>query len=206
MQPRNSTFAVLEKLVGAVALACGWALLALCALTGYDIVARRLLGHSVQGVDEIGGYILAITASVGFAAALLNRMHTRIDLGLMIMPVPLRAVMNAVAAITLAGFAIFMTEKAWATLMETLEFGARASTPLQTPLWIPQTLWIFGIALFALIATTMAVHAVWLLLRGQFGTLNTQYGPPSIDEETEASLKVTTPHSSADATIKEAMK
>lgn len=206
MPRRISTFSALDKLVSAVALVCGWALLTLCALTGYDIVARRLLGHSVQGVDEIGGYILAITAAVGFAAALLNRMHTRIDLVLMIMPVQLRAAMNALAAIALAGFAIFMTEKAWSTLTETLEFGARASTPLQTPLWIPQSLWVFGIALFALTSSAMAVHAVWMLLRRQNELLNTQYGPPSITEETEASLKISTVQSSGDDTIKGAVQ
>jgi hypothetical protein len=34
----------------------------------------------------------------------------------------------------------------------------------------------------------MAVHAIWLLLRGKIDMLNNQYGNPSIDEETEASL------------------
>ena len=193
MQSDNMPFAILNTVVTAVAIACGWALLGLCALTGYDIVARRMLGHSVQGVDEIGGYILAITASVGFAAALLNRMHTRIDLVLTIMPPQLRAVMNTLAALCLAGFAVFMSQKAFVTLNETLEFGARASTPLQTPLWIPQSLWIFGIVLFAVIACVMAAHAVLLLFRGQIDTVNKQYGPPSIDEETEASLAVTGP-------------
>jgi TRAP-type C4-dicarboxylate transport system permease small subunit len=193
MQPDNKTFALLNNVVTAVAIACGWALLALCALTGYDILARRLLGHSVQGVDEIGGYILAITASVGFAAALLNRMHTRIDLVLVIMPPRLRAVMNTFAALCLAGFALFMAQKAFVTLNETLEFGSRASTPLQTPLWIPQSLWIMGILLFAIISCVMAAHATWLLFRGQIDTINKQYGPPSIDEETEASLAMAGP-------------
>lgn len=190
MQPDSNAFGILNGLANAVAIACGWALLALCALTGYDIVARRLLNHSVQGVDEIGGYVLAITGSVGFAAALLNRMHTRIDLILAIMPARLRAVMNTIAAIALAGFAVFITQKALVTLIETLEFGSRASTPLQTPLWIPQSLWIFGIVLFAIVSCVMAVHAIWLLLRGKIDMLNKQYGNPSIDEETKASLTV----------------
>jgi TRAP-type C4-dicarboxylate transport system permease small subunit len=190
MQPDSNAFGILNGLANTVAIACGWALLALCALTGYDIVARRLLNHSVQGVDEIGGYVLAITGSVGFAAALLNRMHTRIDLILAIMPAGLRAVMNTIAAIALAGFAVFITQKALVTLIETLEFGSRASTPLQTPLWIPQSLWIFGIVLFAIVSCVMAVHAIWLLLRGKIDMLNKQYGNPSIDEETKASLTV----------------
>jgi TRAP-type C4-dicarboxylate transport system permease small subunit len=193
MQSDNMPFAILNTVVTAVAIACGWALLSLCALTGYDIIARRMLGHSVQGVDELGGYVLAITASGGFAAALLNRMHTRIDLVLTIMPPRLRAVMNTLAALCLAGFAVFMSQKAFVTLNETLEFGARASTPLQTPLWIPQSLWIFGIVLFAVIACVMAGHAMWLLYCGQIDTVNKQYGPPSIDDETEASLAVTSP-------------
>jgi len=193
MQSDKMPFAIMNTVVTAVAIACGWALLALCALTGYDIIARRMLGFSVQGVDEIGGYVLAITASVGFAAALLNRMHTRIDLVLGIMPPRLCAVMNTFAALCLAGFAVFMTQKAFITLNETLEFGARASTPLQTPLWIPQSLWIFGIVLFAIVSCVMAAHAAWLLFRGQIDTVNKQYGPPSIDEETEASLAVTSP-------------
>lgn len=193
MQPDKMPFAILNTVVTAAAIACGWALLSLCALTGYDIIARRMLGHSVQGVDEIGGYVLAITASVGFAAALLNRMHTRIDLVLAIMPPRLRAVMNTLAALCLAGFAVFMSQKAFVTLNETLEFGARASTPLQTPLWIPQSLWIFGIVLFAIVSCVMAAHALWLLIRGQIDTVNKQYGPPSIDDETEASLAVTSP-------------
>jgi hypothetical protein len=96
--------------------------------------------------------------------------------------------MNTIAAIALAGFAVFMTQKALVTLIETLEFGSRASTPLQTPLWIPQSLWIFGIVLFAIVSCVMAVHAIWLLLRGKIDMLNNQYGNPSIDEETEASL------------------
>jgi TRAP-type C4-dicarboxylate transport system permease small subunit len=188
MQPDSKAFGILNGLVNSVAIACGWSLLALCALTGYDIVARRLLNHSVQGVDEIGGYVLAITGSVGFAAALLSRMHTRIDIILAIMPAGLRAMMNTIAAIAMAGFAVFITQKALVTLIETLEFGSRASTPLQTPLWIPQSLWIFGIVLFAIVSCVIAVHAIWLLLRGKIDMLNKKYGNPSIGEETKASL------------------
>ena len=41
-------------------IACGWALMAICFATLYDIVARRLFAHSVQGVTEVGAYLLAI--------------------------------------------------------------------------------------------------------------------------------------------------
>ena len=43
------------------------------------IIARKLFSYSLQGVDEIGGYVVAITGTFGFAYALINRTHTRIE-------------------------------------------------------------------------------------------------------------------------------
>lgn len=179
---------VLERVINAAAIAAGYACLGLCFLVGYEIVARRFLSHSVQGVDEIGGYVLALTAAIGFASALLHSMHTRIDVALSHFPRPVQAILNTIAASLLAGFAVFMLLRAWAALQESIEFGSRASTPLQTPLWIPQTAWVGGIGLFALIASAMAVHSVLLLLRWRTEDLNNAYGPPSLMEEINEQL------------------
>jgi hypothetical protein len=42
-------------------------------------------------------------------------------------------------------------------LEKTLSTGARANTPLETPLWIPQTLWWLGWVWFAMSATILLV-------------------------------------------------
>jgi TRAP-type C4-dicarboxylate transport system permease small subunit len=157
-------------------------MLGLCFLIGFEIFSRKLFGHSVQGVDEIGGYVLAATAAVGFAYALLHGIHTRIELALARMSTTLQAVLNTIAAVMLAGFASFMALRAWAALSESIEFGSRASTPLQTPLWIPQTIWFSGLCFFAFVGVAMAIHAVLLLGRDR-DRLNQTYGPPSLDEE-----------------------
>ncbi|MCL5425218.1 TRAP transporter small permease subunit [Halomonas sp. NPDC076908] len=181
-------FPGLERLVNIAAIMCGYACLGLCLLIGYEIVARRLLGHSVQGVDELGGYILAITSAVGFSAALMHRMHTRIELGLSRFPVAIQACLNGVAILLLAGFTVFMLLQVWGTWQTSIAYGSRASTPLQTPLWIPQGLWLFGVALFAFVATSMLIHSCWLLLRTNYQMLNECYGPPSLQEEVDKSL------------------
>lgn len=181
-------FPGLERLVNIAAIMCGYACLGLCLLIGYEILARRLLGHSVQGVDELGGYILAITSAVGFSAALLHRMHTRIELGLSRFPVAVQACLNGVAILLLAGFAVFMLLQVWGTWQSSIAYGSRASTPLQTPLWIPQGFWMLGVALFALVATAMLIHSLWLLVRANYQTLNDCYGPPSLQDEVEKSL------------------
>lgn len=178
----------IEKAINLAAIGTGYACLGLCFLIGYEIIARRLLSHSVQGVDELGGYVLAITTGVGFASALLHRMHTRIDVAISHFPRIVQAILNTVAAALLAGFAVFMLLRAWDALQESIDFGSRSSTPLQTPLWIPQTVWVAGIGLFALIASAMALHSLLLLLRRRTDDVNNTYGPPSLMDEIDEQL------------------
>lgn len=180
-------FRMLEGGVALLAIACGYGCLGLSFLIGFEILARKLANYSLQGVDELGGYVLAVTAAIGFAYALIHRVHTRIDLGITALRPPGRAILNAFAAVLLAGYTCFMAFRAWGALAESLEFGSRASTPLQTPLWIPQSLWLLGIVTFAVVSVAMAFDALLLLWRDR-DTLNSRYGPPSLDEEIEASM------------------
>ncbi|WP_048307162.1 TRAP transporter small permease subunit [Halomonas sp. PR-M31] len=172
-----------RKLAHGAAIVAGYAALGLSLLIAFEVVSRKFFNFSLQGVDEIGGYVLAIGVAFSFAYALLHRAHTRVDMLLVKLPAPLRAFLNAVAMLLLAAFASFMLWRAIETLRETLEFGSRASTPLQTPLWIPQTLWILGLGVFAVLAVFLALRAWWLLLRGQIGVVNDEFGPRSADDE-----------------------
>ena len=46
----------------------------------FEVLARRLLGHSIIGVDELAGYAFGIAMAWGFAQALFMRAHIRVDL------------------------------------------------------------------------------------------------------------------------------
>jgi hypothetical protein len=71
-------------------------------------------------------------------------------------------------------------------LSETIEFQSTATTPLQTPMWIPQSMWYVGIVLFAAITLYLALNSVWLLARGRVDELNRYYGPQTLEEEIES--------------------
>lgn len=165
-----------------LALAGGWWLLGFSFVTCFEIIARKFLGFSLQGIDEVGGYTTAVVSSLAFAWALVTKSHTRVDFLLSHMPEWLRAVLNAFAYALLAGFAVFASLRGWAVLEETIEFDAHAITPLGTPLWIPQSLWLAGIVVFAAIAVLLALHAAWLLLTDR-KRVNQLYGPMTLDEE-----------------------
>ena len=170
--------------VRALQILMGWALIALCVATAVEVVGRKLFGISIQGVNEIGAYMLAISSTWGFSAALLQRAHARVDFLFPRFPGGLHAPLNALAAVLLAFLAIFAAWEGWSVLKDTLRWEATASTPLQTPLWIPQSLWLFGLVLFAGVTAAMAVHAILLLARDR-DRLNRFYGPPSLMEQIE---------------------
>ncbi len=171
---------------------CGWALMAICFATVYDIVARRLFGHSVQGVNEVGAYLLAIVSAFGFSSALLQKAHTRVDFLFPYMPRIVASTLNMVAMVTLAMLAVLSAWYAWGVLDETLLFDSRASTPLQTPMWIPQGLWLAGLGVFAGVACACAVHALILFVTDR-DELDALYGPLSVEGQIDVETQGTLP-------------
>lgn len=171
-----------EGLATVLALVSGIAVAALALLIVYDIVARGLFRHSVQGADELGGYTLALVGSLGLSHTLLRRGHPRIDVAFGLFPARMRAALHVLALAAMAGFALFMTVHALAELGQAVRFNAVTNTPLQTPLWAPQGLWAFGTGFFALTAAVMTAHAA-LLLFSDPARATALYGPATVEEE-----------------------
>lgn len=170
-----------------LAILSGWWLLALSFLTCVEIVMRKFLAMSLQGIDEIGAYTLAVVSAFGFASALTVKAHTRVDFLVGRLPAFPRAVLNALAYVLLAAMAGYAAWRGWAVLDESIEFQAHANSPLQTPLWIPQSAWMLGMGLFAAAAGAMAAHAV-LLLVFSWRQVNRFYGPLTLEEEIETEV------------------
>ncbi len=175
---RNPLARALDRPVRWMQIVMGWALV--------------LFGSSIQGVNEIGAYLLAIVSSWGFSAALLQRAHSRVDFLFQYMPRTLQSILNAVAAVSLGALAVFSAWQSWRVIAETLRWEARANTPLQTPMWIPQSLWFIGLVVFAGVAAACAVHAAVLLFTDR-RKLDDYYGPPSVMEQIDIETQGTLP-------------
>lgn len=175
-----------ERVVTWGALVAGYALLIQSVMTAIEIVGRKLFNFSFQGVDELGGYALAVTASLGFGYAALTRTHTRVDILLRLLPRQLRGLIHLAAMVVLLGIALSMLWYAYSALDETLLYGSIANSPLETPLWIPQSLWLAGFVTFAVVTVLMTWRAVALLLRNDFAALDHEFGTLTPDEEIAA--------------------
>ncbi len=182
----NPVSRVVEPMARILSIIIGWGVLVFALAMTVEIVSRKLFATSFKGMDELGGFVLAIAAAAGASYTMAMRAHTRVDVFLVRFPAPVQRWLNTLALLALAGFAVFAAWRGWAVLGETVEFGSSAPN-LEVPLVWPQAVWFFGLALFAGIASAYGLHALFLLITGRPG-LNSYYGPLSVDEELESEL------------------
>ena len=154
----------LRRLNDVVALGVGAALLGACAFTLIDVIGRRL-GAGLGGAEEISEYVMAGATSWGMAFALLGLAHVRIDFARMRAGPVWRAALDVLAMVALSWTAILIAIKCWPVLEKTLANNARANTALETPLWLPQTVWFSGWLWFAFCASALTLCAVVALAR-----------------------------------------
>ena len=172
-----------------LAIVGGYGFLVLSLLIAFEVLARKFFAFSLQGIDEIGGYIMAGAVALGISYTLVHRSHTRIDMFIDWLPMKLRPAFHAFAMVTLAAFGVFMAWRSTVVLIETIGYQSVASTPLQTPLWIPQLIWAAGLLFFAVLSTVLALHAVVLTVRNP-GAVMVLYGPRTVREEVDAEVAV----------------
>ncbi|MCG8509315.1 MAG: TRAP transporter small permease, partial [Rhodospirillales bacterium] len=148
----------LERLVHFGVWINGVALVFVAILIGFDVIARKMFSVSVGGADEIGGYFLAISSAWAASFSLFKHSHIRMDVVHARLPVRGQRLLDLLALLALFAFVGTVAWYANEMWMKSFSFGSRANTPLLTPLWIPQGLWLIGLAVF-LVTTSAAIVA-----------------------------------------------
>jgi len=153
----------LARINTALALICGLALVGTVAMVLLEIVLRQVAGRGLGGSDEIAGYVMAGVAAWGLAYALTERAHVRIDVATARLPAPARAGFDLLALLATSFVAGIVTFYAWRVLSRTLQRGSTANTPLETPLWIPQSVWFAGWLWLSVVAVLLTLCLVTLI-------------------------------------------
>lgn len=164
----------------------GGAMMLLSALmVSVDVIARKFLGVSLGGSDEISGYLFAISTAFALPYALLHRANVRIDVLYLLMPSRVRALLDVLGLALLTFFASVVTWRALATVQVTWQNDSHSITPLYTPLIIPQGLWVLGWCLFCFVLFFLLFGMVNALLRGRLDEVQALGGALSMEEEIE---------------------
>ena len=148
-------------------------------LISFDVLARKFLGFTTGGADEL----LAISTSWALAFATLQ--HVRVDVLYQFLPVRLSAVLDWLSLVALAVFMVFLTYYAYDMVQTSWAQKSAANTPLATPLWIPQGLWLLGLAWMCLTVALMLARASAALVTGDIELVKQICGVRSAQEEAD---------------------
>lgn len=191
----------LENILG---ILFGSIFMTLVALVTVETIVRKLFNVSLQGVDELGGYALAIGSTISFSLAVLGRNHIRVDVLHQHYPDWLKALMNWLSAFSLAAFAVFLCWVAIQVLLDSVTYGSTAQTPWATPLIYPQSLWYAGLVIFGIVSSCFAAWATYLFLTGKQQELILEFQPKSAKEELKEELDDLAQRSNLDEIVKKA--
>lgn len=172
-----------RRIARPAARAGGLLLLAAAVLVAADVVLRGAFLITLGGADELSGYAFAIATTWGLALVLLDRANVRVDALYVRLPAWLRALLDVVALAALSGFVALLAHRAGLVLEDTIAFGSRATTPLATPLVIPQSLWLAGFALYLFAAVPLTLRAAIALAAGDVAAVQRLAGARSIAED-----------------------
>src|SRR5262245_26149108 len=91
----------MKRLETLAATVFGFAFLGLAVAVMVETIMRKVFNRSLQGVDELGGYVLAIAGAMSLTVALVSRAHIRIDLIHELLPASLRTILNVLASLSI---------------------------------------------------------------------------------------------------------
>lgn len=139
---------------------CGAALLVMIGLVGAEAIVRNAFGGSMQIVDEVGGYLLVALTFLSMPVSEAHRAFHRVELFLARWSAPTRQkLMMAFDVLSLAACGV-LTWQLGRLALNAWRARDVAPTPLQTPLWLPQSAMSIGAFLLclALLRTLRARH------------------------------------------------
>lgn len=190
---QNARFDMFAKIYDATALVSrrmvqlnGLVLLFTAFLVAGDVICRKLLNITLAGSDEISGYVLAISSAWAYSYCLIHRSHVRIDVIYTLFPVGMRGWFDVLGLLSLLTFISILSYRALGVLLESLARGSVSNTSLQTPLWLPQLLWVAGLMFFTFTLIVLSVRAILAMLEGDNELVAEIAGIPTINEEIES--------------------
>jgi TRAP-type C4-dicarboxylate transport system permease small subunit len=162
---------------------CGFFLLATSALIAVEVILRKFFALSMGGADEISSYVLAIICTWSLGFALFHKAHVRIDILYIKLPRKAQAFLDCLSLAMFLVYMVILSYFAILVLSTSVVRESTSNTPLQTPMWIPQSLWVFGLISFTAVIAAILAGTVQRLLRGDPGSVRSLAGSSSLEAE-----------------------
>ena len=129
---------------------CALFLIAMIVLIGAEAIARNLFATSLQITDEIGGYLLVAMTFLSMSVAEAHGAFHRVELVQARLGQSARLASQIVFDLMALVASALITWQLTRLVMNSWRAEDVAPTPLQTPLWMPQTTMAIGMFLLCL--------------------------------------------------------
>lgn len=174
--------------ISQVAVWCSGLLLFLASLMiAVEVVMRKAFAISIGGADELSSYALAISCTWGFSFALFKKSHIRIDVFYCRLPKNGRFTLDLIANLLLGVYVAVLSYFGFLVVKTSIIRHSAANTPLATPLWIPQSLWLLGLLWFGFTIFLILAGTIFSRLRGDTTTATRLSGIVTLEEEIKES-------------------
>jgi TRAP-type C4-dicarboxylate transport system permease small subunit len=154
----------LERKIGLLEKGCTFvaslACVGMIAIIAFGTLSRYFLGLPFAFVDEYSGYLLVVMGFLAMVLALKRNAHIAVDIVQRVLPEKVRGWVDVGAqciGILIATVLFWLSLKLF---YENYATGMRASTIMETPLWIPQLSIPLGWAVFILFAAMRVKNQV----------------------------------------------
>lgn len=163
----NKPYYFVERFSRVCVWICGVLLFLTAFMIAVEVFLRKVFAISMGGADEISSYVLAVICTWSFGFALLHKVHVRIDVLYNKLSPRIQAALDALALLLFLLYMSTLSYFAFFVLKRSIERGSTANTPLQTPMWIPQSLWFAGLIVFSLIILGLLAGSLYYQLKGR---------------------------------------
>lgn len=195
----ESIYRVMERISLWAVWLGGLSMLLAAFMIVFEVIGRKIGGTEVLGVvlpsfrvpgsDEYSAYVFAGATTWAYAYCLIHRSHIRIDALYNLFPAKVRAILDVIGLALLSFYISYVTERAWDVWLKTIDKGSRAATPQQTPLWLPQGVWVTGLTFFTIVTIFVCLYALICLVTGRSSEVQRLAGTMSVDEEVQAETR-----------------
>lgn len=170
---------ILAWVAGAIILiGCG-------CLISIDVVTRALFKRGMVESFELSGYALAAAVGLGMAFTLTQKANIRVDILLDALPDPIRVACDIIASLSLTLIAATLAWYTFGTLQASWTMNAKSISTLQTPMYLPQSIWWVGLFWFACMSVLVPIQAVGRLLARDRKGFDARIGSLRVTEEIE---------------------
>jgi len=180
---------LVERISQAAATLGGLAIIGVAVIVCAEVVLRNVFSFGLSAATELSSYVLAVTSAWAFSYALLRRVHVRVDALIRLFPQSVIAWLDLVALLALSWLASMMLWYGASVFWFSFVKRSTAMTPMQTPMWIPQGLWLLGLGLFFITSVAMVITVVRSLLKGDAAQVNRLVGSFTVEEEALDEIK-----------------